>query len=156
MNQTDISNLLAGDGWRAPIFKVLAHNDTGAAPGHQAGFLIPKALRSFMPELSGRVTADNPTVDKRIQADLFLEDRFVGTVNTRYQFQTWAATRREESRITDELGPIHKQATEGDVLLIQNSLYGDRCRLTLVRKTSAFHGPLLHLASGRSWGELFT
>ena len=28
--------------WGSPIFKVLANNDTGSAPGHQGGVVIPE------------------------------------------------------------------------------------------------------------------
>lgn len=151
----EVSSFSADKDWKAPVFKVLAHNDTGAARGHQAGFLIPKALRKYMPALAGVVDAMHPTLDKRIRADLFLEDRFMGQVNTRYQFQTWAATRKEESRITDELGPIHKPAEGGDILVIQRSQKEDRFRLTLVRKTSPLHAKLKVAIGRRRWGQLF-
>jgi putative restriction endonuclease len=79
----EISSFSADKNWKGPIFKVLAHNDTGAARGHQAGFLIPKALRKYMPPLAGNVDALNPTIDKRILADLFLDGkRLASTVWT--------------------------------------------------------------------------
>jgi hypothetical protein len=30
--------------WGSPIFKVLANNDTGSAPGHQGGVVIPEVI----------------------------------------------------------------------------------------------------------------
>ena len=37
-----------------PLFKKLAHNDTGMAAGHQAGVVIPTAMDRFFPQLSER------------------------------------------------------------------------------------------------------
>jgi putative restriction endonuclease len=34
-----------------PMFKRLAPNDTGAAPGHQGGIVIPKDLGPYFPDL---------------------------------------------------------------------------------------------------------
>jgi putative restriction endonuclease len=75
--------------WDLPFFKVLANNDTGAASGHQGGIVIPMELRPFFPGLSDATSPWNPTTDQRIDADLFVENRFLASVSTRYQYQTW-------------------------------------------------------------------
>ena len=104
----------SGD-WDSPIFKVLANNDTGNARGHQGGVVIPKDLRPFFPGLAGTTSAAMPTMDHRIKAELFVENTYQGTVNTRYQFQTWRGKRSPESRLTDQLGPLRNSAKGGDV-----------------------------------------
>lgn len=73
--------------WDLPFLKVLANNDTSAASGHQGGIVIPMNLRPFFPGLSENTSPLNPTTDKRIEADLFVENRFLASVSTRYQFQ---------------------------------------------------------------------
>lgn len=125
--------------WDKPIFKVLANNDTGAAAGHQGGIVIPKDLRSFFPGLSTANTSMLvPTTDRRLTAELFAENRHLGTVSTRYQYQTWGGTRTPESRLTDQLGALRNLATGGDILIIQRNIDRlDRYRLTLVRKSSS-------------------
>ena len=51
--------------WDAPFFKRLAHNDTGAAKGHQGGLAFPKDLREFLPALDEGLTGETtPTVDR--------------------------------------------------------------------------------------------
>lgn len=140
--------------WDLPFFKVLANNDTGAAAGHQGGIVIPKDLRVFFPTLSvGSTSSANPTTDRRLRADLFIEDRFVSAVDTRYQFQTWGGTRRAESRLTDQLVPIRSVARGGDILVMQRSIDRlDLYRLTLVRQGSADFAEVLTRASGKRWG----
>lgn len=86
-----------------PRYKKLAHNDTGSAVGHQAGVLIPKDLESYFPKLSGTVGASHPTLDVQITAELVRGSSHAGTVDTRYQYQTWGGTRRAERRITGNL-----------------------------------------------------
>jgi putative restriction endonuclease len=150
-----IALMQSSAGWSQPIFKILANNDTGAAPGHQGGILIPKALRKYFPELSGAVSGVKPTIDKRLKAELFVEGKFLGTVNTRYQFQTWTDTRSPESRITDRLGPMRDLAAGGDVLVINRStLSATEYRLTLVRKSSAEFPTIKQLIGARRWGVL--
>jgi putative restriction endonuclease len=141
--------------WDQPVFKVLAHNDTGAAVGHQGGILIPKALRKYFPTLNGAVTSLQPTTDQRLAAELFVEEKFLGSVNTRYQFQTWTGKRRPESRVTDELGPMRNSAAEGDVLIFQRAASGGHSyRLTLVRKTSPIYKVIAAGIGTRRWGVL--
>lgn len=143
--------------WDFPIFKVLANNDTGNARGHQGGVVIPKDLRQFFPVLFGTVSSLSPTIDKRVVAELYVENTYRGKVNTRYQFQTWGGERSPESRLTDQLGPLRNSAKGGDVLIIQRSMdLLDHYRLTLVRKSSPEHALVLGLVSGRRWGVLLT
>jgi putative restriction endonuclease len=141
--------------WNRPIFKVLSHNDTGAARGHQGGIVIPKPLRNYFPLLGGAVSSLQPTIDKRLKAQLFVEDKFLGTVSTRYQFQTWTDTRSPESRLTDQLGPMRNSAERGDILIFQRAANGDPTyRLILVRKTSAIYKTVAERTRNRRWGEL--
>ncbi len=141
--------------WDIPFFKVLANNDTGAAAGHQGGIVIPKDLRSFFPGLSEETSPWNPTTDQRIEADLFVENKFLATVSTRYQYQTWGGTRTPESRLTDQLVPLRNLAHGGDLLIFQRSIERlDRYRLTLVKQTSDKFGEVQHLAAGGRWGVL--
>lgn len=147
--------LVATPNWNAPIFKVLAHNDTGTAPGHQAGVLIPKALRKFFPGLVGVGSRLQPTIDQRVDAELFVEGKFLGTVNSRYQFQTWSGTRPPESRLTDQLGVLRDSAQRGDVLVVQSSTRSRTLyRLTLIRKLSSDFKAISQVVGGRRWGTL--
>jgi putative restriction endonuclease len=141
--------------WDFPIFKVLANNDTGCALGHQGGIVVPKDLREFFPELAGAATETSPTVERWIDAELLVESRYCATVKTRYQFQTWGAKRKEERRLTGQLGPLRNQAQGGDVLVMQRHRNRpDFYRLTLVRKTSSEFPGVDRLVSGRRWGVL--
>lgn len=141
--------------WDLPFFKVLANNDTGAASGHQGGIVIPMDLRPFFPGLSGATSSWNPTTDQRIEADLFVENRFLTSVSTRYQYQTWGGTRSPESRLTDQLAPLRNLACGGDILVFQRSIDRlDRYRLTLVRQSSDGIIALQSLVAGRRWGIL--
>ena len=143
--------------WDFPFFKVLANNDTGAASGNQAGVVIPIPLRPFFPGLSGPVSATSPTVDHRIEAQLFVENVYKGNVNARNQFQTWGGTRRPESRLTDQLGPLRNAAAGGDVLIIQRSIDRlDYYKLTLIRQASPEFATVAALVAGRNWGVLAT
>ena len=147
--------LAASPEWDSPLFKTLAHNDTGAASGNQAGFLVPVELRHFFPGLSGPATKNSPTLDHLIETQLFTEDTYLGTVSARYQFQTWGGTRKPESRITDNLTSMRVQASAGDVLIIQRSISRlDYYRLTLIRKQHPDFPTIHKLAAGRRWGAL--
>lgn len=141
--------------WDFPVFKVLASNDTGNATGHQGGVVIPKDLRIFFPGLTGTVSAANPTVDHRIEAQLFVENAYKGTVSTRYQFQSWGGQRSPESRLTDQLGPLRNLATGNDVLIIQRSIDRlDYYRLTLVRRLSPDFPAIAGMIGPHRWGVL--
>lgn len=141
--------------WTQPLFKVLAHNDTGAATGHQGGILIPKPLRKYFPALDGVVSSAQPTVDKRLRAQLFVEEKFLGTVSARYQYQTWTDTRSPESRITDQLGPMRNSAEGGDILIFQRATSEFLTyRLVLVRKSSSVYKTVAKQIGTRRWGVL--
>lgn len=147
--------LIPSADWDLPFFKVLANNDTGAATGHQGGIVIPKDLRSFFPGLSEETSSWNPTTDQRIEAELFVENRFLASVSTRYQYQTWGGTRTPESRLTDQLVPLRNLAQGGDILIFQRSIDRlDKYRLTLVRKSSNEFNVLHGLIAGERWGIL--
>jgi putative restriction endonuclease len=138
-----------------PLFKMLAHNDTGKAAGHQGGIVIPKYLDEYFPQLSRVVTADQPTVDEIIRAQLFDGSDYLGTVETRYQFQTWGGTRAPERRITGNLGPLRNMANGGDLLLIcRHALDAQLYQLRLVRKSTELFVRLQDQIGGRRWGPL--
>lgn len=147
--------LISSPDWDLPFFKVLANNDTGAASGHQGGIVIPKYLRPFFPGLSGVTSSWNPTTDQRIEADLFVENRFLTSVSTRYQYQTWGGTRTPESRLTDQLSSLRNLAHGEDILIFQRGIDRlDRYRLTLVRRSSDEYSSLQSLVAGKRWGIL--
>jgi len=85
---------LRNPAWDSPFFKVLARNDTGSAVGHQAGVVIPKDLRAFLPGLKeSGISASHPTTDRPLNALLFDGLSFRAKVVTRYQVQTWGGNR---------------------------------------------------------------
>ena len=49
----------------------LPKNDTGDAPGHQGGLVVPIELRAFFPTLTGGTTSITPTIDYQIRAILY-------------------------------------------------------------------------------------
>ena len=53
-----------------PVFKQLSYNDSGESPGHQGGIVIPKDLDPYFPQLSGKISSSNPTIDENIKAIL--------------------------------------------------------------------------------------
>lgn len=141
--------------WTPPFFKVLAKNDTGEGKGHQAGVVIPKSLRQYFPPLTGRTSSSQPTIDQRVNAELYEGERFLTAVNTRYQYQSWHDTRSPEARLTDQLGPIHSIAQGGDVLVMQRSkLKNNHFRLVLVKKSSPYFQSLKSTIGSRRWGAL--
>jgi putative restriction endonuclease len=143
------------DEWNLPIFKVLASNDTGSAPGHQGGIVVPKTLARYFPEPEGSPSETSPTVETWIHAELFVGARYHATVRTRYQLQTWGATRSAERRLTGQLGSLRNEAQGGDVLVIQwRRDRPDLYRLTLVKRSSAAFAEVDRLAQGRRWGVL--
>lgn len=151
----DIRTFLEDPDWDRPFFKRLASNDTGAAPGHQGGLVVPKELRRFFPGLLGRISASTPTLDRRILADLYDGAVFLGQVDTRYQYQSWGGVRSAESRLTDNLSGLRKLAAADDILVLQRSLIDlDVFRLTLIRQGSADFGAIDTLAGRRRWGVL--
>jgi putative restriction endonuclease len=148
--------LLQDEGWDTPFFKVLAHNDTGAAAGHQGGIVFPKDLRRFLPGLNAdEASEESPTVDRYLNVELFDGRQSIGRTRVRYQYQTWGGTRRAESRITDGLAPLRNRATANDILLFQRRLDSlEYFRLMLIRKGSSLYPAIVRLVNGRRWGTL--
>lgn len=138
-----------------PVFKILARNDTGAAQGHQGGMVIPRDLEDYMPLLTGSTDVHAPTLDQVIEAELYLDGSYKGTVLTRYQYQTWGGMRRAERRLTGNLGPIRNFAGRDDILLIERDLDDpSHYRLSIETKTSSIYPQVLAMAKGRRWGPL--
>ncbi len=142
------------ESWDEPFYKLLARNDTSDAPGHQGGLVLPKTLRQYFPNLTGVITKQTPTIDHDITAVLFSGSTFLGTVNTRYQYQTWKGTRSPESRITGSLGILRDIAHEDDLLIIQRSLEKlDLYKFTLVGKETKEYKRCKKMIKNR-WGLL--
>ncbi|MGE0290611.1 MAG: HNH endonuclease [Bradyrhizobium sp.] len=139
----------------APLFKLLAHNDTGQAAGHQGGIVIPKDLDPFFPPLSRRVTAAQPTQEEIVTADLFVGSQFRETVETRYQYQTWGGVRSPERRLTRNLGALRNQAAQNDMLIIERGIEDDRhYRLRLIKQNMPEYAALAAGIGNRRWGPL--
>lgn len=136
-----------------PVFKQISHNDSGASTGHQGGIVIPKDLNDYFPQLSGKISSANPTVDENIQAILVVGGKEVGTVTTRYQYQSWGGGRIVERRITGNLGPLRSHSVKNDIVVIERNLE-DRSlyRITLLKKGSKAYKAVLASASGKRWG----
>ncbi len=138
-----------------PIFKILARNDTGEAAGHQSGFVIPKDLDRFFPQLGDVATAGNPTPSEQVQAALYIGDRFLDNVETRYQYQTWGGTRSPERRMTGNLTPLLSGAKGGDLLIIQRgTLKTDQYLLRLIKQAIPEFQSLRALTGNNRWGLL--
>jgi putative restriction endonuclease len=139
-----------------PIYKVLARNDTGAAPGHQGGFVLPKDLEQYLPLLKNRTSFAKPTVEHFITADLFDGQVYLETVETRYQYQTWGGERSPERRITGNISSLRNLADEDDILIIERGIQNeDHYRFTLVRAGTPRYSSLLTSFGGKRWGVLF-
>lgn len=148
--------LVTSPEWDFPVFKILPKNETSNGSSNQAGFVITVPLRRFFPELSSSTSAVAPTTDRRLIAELFVENTFLQTVDTRYQYQTRAGTRTPEPRLTDGLQPLIRLAKTGDILFIQRCLDRlDFYRLTLVRSSWPDFPKVKKLTDGRKWGALF-
>ncbi|MGE7470055.1 HNH endonuclease [Bosea sp. NPDC003192] len=136
-----------------PIFKVLPKNDSGKAGSHQAGFVVPKPLAKYFPEL-GPTSAANPSVYQDIKAALFLGSKPLGVVTTRYQYQTWKGTRLER-RVTNNLSEWQKGIDIDDLLIIEQSLTDPLFyRFTAYDSESKEAKSLAPLIAGRRWGVL--
>lgn len=79
----------------APLFKVLAKNDTGKAASNQGGPVIPKELQAYLPEISRPAGVHAPGME--IDAILMIGATEVDRVKARYQVQTWGGTRSREN-----------------------------------------------------------
>jgi putative restriction endonuclease len=139
----------------APIFKVLANNDTGAAAGHQAGFVLPKDLEDYLPLLRNETSVDKPTVDIDITAELFDGPTYLGTAETRYQYQTWGGARSPERRITRNISELLNRAKGDDVLIIERGIQVDtHYRFRLIRDVNPLYPSLIQSFGGNRWGVL--
>lgn len=139
----------------APIFKVLANNDTGAAAGHQGGFVLPKDLEDYLPLLRNETSVEKPTVDVEITAELFDGATYLGTADTRYQYQTWGGARSPERRITRNLSVLLNRAKGDDVLLIERGIQVDtHYRFSLIREANPLYADLFRSLAGLRWGVL--
>ncbi len=135
------------------VFKMLAHNDTGAAAGHQGGIVIPKDIARFFPPLANTTSSINPTVDVRLKADLFIDGVRIGSVLTRYQHQTWGGKRSPERRLTDNLGPLRNVAEKDDILVFVKDLDDDAyIQLRLLRKGTDEYNRLYSSIGEKRWG----
>lgn len=140
--------------FEAPIFKRLPKNDTGQAVGHQAGFVVPRALGEYFPDLP-EATPLAPAPSTAIRAILVSDGISRGTVDTIYQHQTWGGTRSPERRVTANLRPLLASARKGDILLIERNLEDDFLyRFTLVRGGTAEFQKVDELTGGKDWGVL--
>ncbi|MGB8353430.1 MAG: HNH endonuclease [Chthoniobacteraceae bacterium] len=157
MNPELLLQFLNDPAWDSPFFKRLAPNDTGNAPGHQGGVVIPKDLRIYFPALDeGLASALAPTVDRHLITEMFVPGQQVGSDIIRYQLQTWGGTRSAESRLTGNLGPIRDIAHGGDLFIMQRSRDRiDSYRLLLVRQTDIAFTRFNDLIQGRRWGPFF-
>lgn len=151
-----IIEFLGDPDWDSPFFKRLAHNDTGQAAGHQAGMVLPKDLRRFLPSLDESATTPlAPTTDRDLRAEMFLGMAHVADRLVRYQFQTWGGTRSPESRITDGFQPLRDSAAEGDLIVFQRRVdVFDRFRLILIRQGTPEFNAVDGMTLGRRWGAL--
>jgi putative restriction endonuclease len=131
-----------GDAWDGPVFKYLTKNDSGERTGHQAGFVIPKAIAVIFPAREVRFTAL-----------LLIDGRPIGIARPRFQIQTWGNTRSGERRVTD-LGEWDRQSCAGDLVLIERSNKSDLLyRISLVTRNSPEHAEIQRITSS-SWGYL--
>ncbi|MCZ7676651.1 MAG: HNH endonuclease [Roseovarius sp.] len=137
------------------VFKKLAHNDTGAAVGHQGGIVIPKGIAKFFPPLPDTTSPDHPTADMRLVAELLVDGQRVATVETRYQCQTWGGTRPAEHRLTDNLGPLRTLATADDIVLFAKDLSDDSfIQMHLFRKGTPEYRELNARLGKSRWGPV--
>ncbi len=138
-----------------PVFKKLAHNDTGAAVGHQGGMVIPAGIEDYFPDVKGIITPQAPTADVEIRAVLVVSGKAVDTVNTRYQYQTWGGTRSPERRLTANLGALRNKADADDIVLFQRDLEDfSRMVVTLVKKSDPEYAKIDELTKGKRSGVL--
>ncbi len=152
-----VKEFLANSEWDVPFFKKLAHNDTGQAMGHQAGMVLPKDLRHFLPELDeSTISQSVPTTDRYLTAEMYVDIGHIRDTVVRYQYQTWGGTRSAESRITDGLRPIRDNATAGDIILFQRRIDAlDRFRMILIRQNTSEFAEISQWVGGRRWGALY-
>ena len=141
------------EGFDRPLFKRLAHNDTGQSSGHQAGIVIPKDLDRYFPDLRSKIGETGATADENIRAALFVGKKLPEVVSTRYQYQTWGGTRSPERRITGNLSAFRSEASAGDFVLIERSLSDPNFfRMRLIRSSDPEFAHVNASANGRKCG----
>ena len=139
----------------ASVFKKLSHNDTGAAAGHQGGIVIPKDIAEFFPPLPNTASPANPTVDARLNAELFVDGVRVAIVETHFQHQTWGGKRSAERRLTDNLGAIRNLASTDDIAIFTKDLSDDSfIQIRLLRKGTPAYKDLDSRIGGARWGSV--
>jgi putative restriction endonuclease len=138
-----------------PSYKRLANNDTTSTGAHQGGIVIPKELIDYFPKLDGTISAERPTLDNEISADLIVNSRSVGLIKTRYQMQTWGGKRSPEYRLTGNLGQLRNVAAQDDFVLFERSLDDPkRLRIQLISATSPDYEALSKKVGSKRWGYL--
>jgi putative restriction endonuclease len=136
-----------------PVYKILAPNDTGGAKGHQGGIVIPAAIEDFFPDVVGAITPESPTADVPVIAELLVDGRSLGRVQTRYQYQTWGGTRTPERRLTSSLGPLRNAANPGDIVLFsRDPEKPELMLLTLLRVGSTAYEQIVSKNPRSRWG----
>ncbi len=156
-----VEDLLSDEDWDQPVYKLLARNDTGTAPGHQGGCVITKELLPFFPSIASLQTSTDITAKRSISAHLFWNGEFLCTVLTDFRYETRKRQRAREYRLTRNLGPILGTAKPNDVLLIQRrSLDLDVFRLMVYSKGSQDYDWIREriekYGESRRWGVLGT
>lgn len=139
----------------APIFKVLANNDTGAAPGHQGGIVIPADLGPYFPRLTGTPTQESPTLEEEVTLELWIGSICVGVTQSRYQYQTWGGERSPERRLTKGFSEWRNEARRGDVAVFQRSVTDEHYYRLFLVKQEAIPDELsaaLARAAPKRWG----
>jgi putative restriction endonuclease len=139
----------------SPVYKVLAANDTSSAPGHQGGVVIPKKLWEYFPPLNQETSAEAPTREIMLSADLFDGANFLGRVQTRYQHQTWGGKRSPEGRLTSNLNRLRDLASANDVMLFSRNLEeANSIKIQLLRKGSQLFDELERTIAEARYGFL--
>src|SRR5690606_39350121 len=117
-------------------FKRLVKNDLGV-DSHQGGPAIPKALLQFFPPLPP--PSEHATEEYFITLDLFDGNTPVGSVVSRWHYQTWTKKRNPEHRLTQNIVPrLLGTASPGDILKFERQTDAiDRYRVTLLRAGTA-------------------
>ncbi len=138
-----------------PVYKILAANDTSSAPGHQGGVVIPKKLWEYFPPLNQETSAQTPTREIILLADLFDGPTFLARVQTRYQHQTWGGKRTPEGRLTSNLNRLRDLASAGDMMLFSRNLEEvNTIKIELLRKGSQHFEDVARIAAESRSGFL--
>ena len=150
------ANLVFEDSqWDYPLFKILRKNEAKDAKGNVGGFIIRKEIQKFFPQLGKTPTAIDPTEGVDLTAELYFDDRFLGTVKTTYRKQTRKGTRAGENRITGNLMPLLGRAQTGDLMIMRRHLDSATLyRLEVVSQTAPCFEEYSMLVDSRTTGIL--